>query len=165
MIDLQKGELRKPAASSRLHQAEFAQPICAAVQIGLVNIFKRYGVHPNAVVGQSSGEIAAAYTCGALSLPAALIVAYYRGQATKTQTENGAMAFVGLGMNETSRLLVSGVVVALENCPSNTVISGDRDKVEKVLEDIKTKMPHVPVRLYPIQTAYHSREYFFCLVQ
>lgn len=151
-----EGELRKPAESSRLYQAEFAQPICAAVQIGLANIFKRYGVHPNAVVGQSSGEIAAAYTCGALSLPAALIVAYYRGRATKTQTENGAMAFVELGMNEVSRLLIDGVVVALENSPGNTVISGDRDKVEEVLEGIKKEMPHISVFLLPISTAYHS---------
>lgn len=141
-----------------MYQAEFAQPICAAVQIGLANIFKRYGVHPNAVVGQSSGEIAAAYTCGALSLPAALIVAYYRGRATKTPTDNGAMAFVELGMNEVSRLLIDGVVVALENSPDNTVISGDRDKVEEVLEGIKKEMPHISVCLLPISTAYHSRE-------
>lgn len=142
-----------------MYQAEFAQPICTAVHIGLANVFKRSGVHPNAVLGHSSGEIAAAYTSGALSLPAALVVAYYRGYVTKRQTEDGAMASIGLGMNETSRLLNDGVVIAYENSLSNMTISGDRKKVEKVLEGIQKEMPNAFSRILQVNNTYHSRKW------
>lgn len=119
-----------------MYQAEYALPICTAVQIGLTNIFKRYGVHPDAVVGHSSGEIAAAYASGALSLQAAIIIAYYRGFVTKDQTEDGAMASIGLGSSKTSKLLRNRIVVACENSPSNTTVAGGRREVESLVEDI-----------------------------
>ncbi len=143
-----------------MNQAEFSQPICTAIQIGLVNVFKRYGVRPDAVVGHSSGEIAAAYTSGALSLTAALVVAYYRGYVLKkTATGAGAMAAIGLGMNETANLLQDGVVAACENDPSNTTISGASDKVEKILKDIRMEMPNVFCRELKVDKAYHSRKW------
>ena len=143
-----------------MNQAEFSQPICTAIQIGLVNVFKRYGVRPDAVVGHSSGEIAAAYTSGALSLTAALVVAYYRGYVLKkTATGAGQMAAIGLGMNETANLLDDGVVAACENDPSNTTISGASDKVEKILKDIRKEMPNVFCRELKVDKAYHSRKW------
>ena len=142
-----------------MDQAEFSQPICTAIQIGLVNVFKRYGVRPDAVVGHSSGEIAAAYTSGALSLTAAMAVAYCRGYVMKKATEAGAMAAIGLGMNETANLLEDGVVVACENDPSNTTISGDSDKLEKMLKDIRMGMPDTFCRELKVDKAYHSRKW------
>ena len=143
-----------------MSQAEFSQPICTAIQIGLVNVFTRYGVRPEAVVGHSSGEIAAAYTSGALSLTAALVVAYYRGYVMKkTATKAGAMAAIGLGMNETANHLKDGVVVACENDPSNTTISGDSDKLEEILKDIQRDMPNVFCRQLKVDKAYHSRKW------
>jgi acyl transferase domain-containing protein len=64
--------------TGQIHRAELAQPLCTAVQIALVNAMARCGIRPNAVIGHSSGEIAAAYATGALSLSEAMIVAYYR---------------------------------------------------------------------------------------
>ena len=143
-----------------MNQAEFSQPICTAIQIGLVNVFKRYGVRPDAVVGHSSGEIAAAYTSGALSLTAALVVAYYRGYVMKkTATVAGAMAAIGLGMNETANLLQDGVLVACENDPSNTTISGDSYRLERILKDIRIEMPDVFCRELKVDKAYHSRKW------
>lgn len=143
-----------------MNQAEFSQPICTAIQIGLVNVFKRYGVRPDAVVGHSSGEIAAAYTSGALSLTAALVVAYYRGYVMKkTAAEDGAMAVIGLGMNETANLLEDGVVVACENDPSNTTISGESGQLEKMLKDFQKNMPNVFCRKLNVDKAYHSRKW------
>ena len=53
-------ELCKPADNSRLLQSRFSQPICAALQLGIVELLRAWGISPSAVVGHSSGEIVAA---------------------------------------------------------------------------------------------------------
>ena len=57
--------------------------MCTAVQIALVDALSAIGVHPSAVVGHSSGEIAAAYASGAISAEEAITVVLHRGAATK----------------------------------------------------------------------------------
>lgn len=52
-------ELVKNHQESRVYQPEFSQPLCTAVQIGIVNLLYESGFHFDAVVGHSSGEIAA----------------------------------------------------------------------------------------------------------
>lgn len=59
---------------------EHSQPLCTALQIALFELLKRFNITASAVVGHSSGEIAAAYAAGALSLPLACKIAYFRGQ-------------------------------------------------------------------------------------
>jgi acyl transferase domain-containing protein len=44
----------------RLHRPEFSQPLCTALQLALVNLLRSFDIKPDAVVGHSSGEIAAA---------------------------------------------------------------------------------------------------------
>ncbi|KAL8721904.1 MAG: hypothetical protein Q9225_001500 [Loekoesia sp. 1 TL-2023] len=93
-------ELQKSSRTSQVQKAELSQPLCTAVQIGLVDLFATIGVEPAAVVGHSSGELAAAYAAGALTAKEAVIGAYQRGQAAKLQNRKGAMAAVGLGWDE-----------------------------------------------------------------
>ncbi|KAF2463775.1 FabD/lysophospholipase-like protein [Lindgomyces ingoldianus] len=59
---------------------QFGQPLCTALQIALFELLKRFNVTTVAVVGHSSGEIAAAYSIGALSLESACKVVYHRGR-------------------------------------------------------------------------------------
>ncbi len=47
--------------------------------MALVDLLAHWNVRPNAVVGHSSGEIAAAYAKGSLSREQAWLVAYHRG--------------------------------------------------------------------------------------
>lgn len=63
-----EGTLRESSDTAQIHQVTRSQPLCTAVQIGLVNILSSWGVAPSAVVGHSSGEIAAAYTSGLIRL-------------------------------------------------------------------------------------------------
>lgn len=44
-----------------IDKPEYSQPICTAIQIALVELLESFGIVPKAVVGHSSGEIAAAY--------------------------------------------------------------------------------------------------------
>ncbi|KAL7934550.1 putative polyketide synthase [Trichoderma chlorosporum] len=149
-------ELRRSSEDSRIQQPEFSQPICTALQIGLVNLLKAWGVNPAAVVGHSSGEIGAAYAAGALSLEAAIIIAYYRGQVTQYHGRIGAMAAVGLGREEVTPYLQDGVVMACENSPKSVTLSGDADNLDVVISSIKKDMPDCFARKLRVERAYHS---------
>ncbi|KAF9872330.1 polyketide synthase [Colletotrichum karsti] len=150
-------ELMKPAESSSLHKAYLAQPVCTAVQVALVDTLKEAGViQAFAVVGHSSGEMAAAYASGRLTAKEAIIAAYYRGIASSEVTKSGAMAAVGMGRAQTSKFLVEGVVIACENSPSSVTVSGDADRVEEVLAEIRKTHPEVLARTLKVEKAYHS---------
>jgi len=73
------GELLKSAEDSRLSQSRFSQPLCAALQLGIVDLLTAWGIEASAVVGHSSGEIVAAYAAGSISFENSIICAYYRG--------------------------------------------------------------------------------------
>lgn len=47
--------------SSRIDQPALSQPVCTALQVALVDLLHHFRMNPSAVVGHSSGEIAAAY--------------------------------------------------------------------------------------------------------
>lgn len=151
--------MSKPADSSQLGRAELAQPLSTIVQIGLVNALKRLGVRPQAVVGHSSGEIAAAYAAEALTLREAVAAAYYRGYVSKQSATPGGMAAIGLGAEETLKYLPDRVVVACENSPSSTTISGDADQLQVALANIKKGQPDAFARALQVEMAYHSRKF------
>ena len=130
------------------------------MQIALYHQFERLGVVPESVIGHSSGEIAAAYAAGYLNLKDAMIVAYYYGHVTSKKQLNGAMAAVNLSVDQVNGFLLDGCVVACENSPTSTTISGDADVVEHVMSAIKASNPDVSARKLRIDVAYHSRTLF-----
>lgn len=150
-------ELKKIGHESSLSKAEYAQPLCTIIQIALVNLLRRFGISPSAVVGHSSGEIAAAYAANALTAKEAVLTAYYRGLITTQCSHNGAMAAVGLGRAEVSLYLERGVVVACENSQTSVTLSGDSDGIDYVIEQLKDENPGIFVRrLKTGGMAYHS---------
>ncbi|EOD50626.1 putative polyketide synthase protein [Neofusicoccum parvum UCRNP2] len=151
-----RAELLKDPASSRIHEPEFSQPLCTALQIALVNLWAELGMAPDSVVGHSSGEIGAAYVSGALSAGEAIIAAYFRGQAAKNQKRQGAMAAVGMGAEAVQPFLVDGVVVACENSSASVTISGDKEAVDAVVQTIAREQPDTFVRHMKVLQAYHS---------
>lgn len=151
-------ELLKPKSKSQISKAEFSQPLCTVIQVALVNLLRSWGVEPSAVVGHSSGEIAAAYATGGLTCREAILAAYFRGLATKTKLADGAMAAVGLGAEEVRPYLVEGVKIACENSPNSTTISGDREALDSLVSTIQRKSPDVFIRALQVDNAYHSRE-------
>ncbi|CAG7923142.1 unnamed protein product [Penicillium olsonii] len=149
-------ELQKPAETSRLSSAELSQPLCTAIQIALVDEFAAIGVRPTAVVGHSSGEIAAAYATGAISAYEAITIAFYRGQVTKLQSKSGAMVAIGMGVEDVEKYLEPGVVVACQNSPKSVTLAGDGEAVGLVAHRIKEMDPDALVRLLKVDKAYHS---------
>ncbi|KAJ4338020.1 hypothetical protein N0V95_008171 [Ascochyta clinopodiicola] len=118
----------------------------SAIQIGLVKLFKRWGVNLDAVVGHSSGDFATAYAAGGITMSNAILAAYFRGLATKAKLAEGGMAAVGLGAEDVRPLLISGVVVACENSSSSTAVSDDRVALNEFVSTLQKDMPNVLVR-------------------
>jgi acyl transferase domain-containing protein len=154
-----KPELIKVGALCFLRKATYAQPIVTAVQIALVNLLRSWGISPAAVIGHSSGEMAAAYAAGAITAEEAIIIAYYRGQVTRKVTSEGGMVAVGLGREEVTPFLTKGVVIACENSGSSVTLSGDQEALSSVCESIEGAIPDVFVRKLQVEMAYHSRKY------
>lgn len=149
-------ELLKPARASRVETAQLSQPACTAIQLATINCLFAIGIKPKAVVGHSSGEIAAAYAAGALTAEEAITAAWLRGAATLEQKRKGAMAAIGLGWNDVESFLIPGVVRACENSPKSVTLSGDADKLAGVVLEIHKAHPDVLARMLKVDKAYHS---------
>ncbi|OJJ41665.1 hypothetical protein ASPWEDRAFT_167672 [Aspergillus wentii DTO 134E9] len=113
-------------------------------------------ITPYAVVGHSSGELAAAYTAGKLTAREAFIFAFYRGVLSEHVKKTGGMAAVGMCKEETNQFLVPGVAIACDNSPSSVTISGDLEELVNVIQAIKKPRPDVLVRQLKVDLAYHS---------
>ncbi|KAF1830190.1 hypothetical protein BDW02DRAFT_633855 [Decorospora gaudefroyi] len=151
-----EGELLKPGKKSRLSLAEFAQPLCTAVQVALVDTLRSVGIEADAVVGHSSGEIAAAYAAGALTAGEAIVAALYRGIVANKQSRPGAMAALGMSVAETERFLIPQTGIACDNSPRSATISGDAHKIDEVLTAIRAHRPDTLARKLQVDKAYHS---------
>jgi acyl transferase domain-containing protein len=125
----------------------------------LINLLQHLGIVPAAVVGHSSGEIAAAYAAGAIGMKEALLISHYRGAATSISTHPGAMGAVGLGRQDAERLLIGDAVIACENSRSSVTISGNVNDVEASLRNISQLRPGVLARTLKVDKAYHSSKF------
>ncbi|KAJ0330269.1 hypothetical protein COL5a_003329 [Colletotrichum fioriniae] len=162
-------ELSKDADKSRLGEAELAQPLCTALQIAQVDILTASGIRLDAVVGHSSGEIAATYAAGLISRKAAMQIAYYRGfyaHLARAGTKvGGGMLAVGLSLSAASELcrqpaFVGRLVVAASNAPQSCTLSGDRDAVAEAKEQLERD--NIFARPLLVDTAYHSHHMAAC---
>jgi len=122
-------ELLADQADSRLSDIGVIQPAIFAVQVALAALWRSWGVEPEAVVGHSLGEVAAAHVAGALSLDDAAQVICGRARLLRRAKGNGAMVAAELSLAE-ARELIAGqqdrVAVAASNSHRSTVLSGDR---------------------------------------
>lgn len=156
-------ELQRDAEHSRVNDASISIPICVALQIALVQLLRAWGIVPTAVTSHSSGEIAAAYAAGALSMKSAMAAAYYRAVLTAKEnlhrTTNGGMVAVGVGIEQTEAYLakVTGggrAVAACINSPSSVTVAGDVSAVQEI-EDMM-KVDGIFARRLRVDSAYHS---------
>lgn len=134
-------ELSRPQSCSRVTEAAIAQPACTAVQILLVRMLRAAGIQFSAVVGHSSGEIAAAFAAGYLDARDAIRIAYYRGVHLKfvggPNGERGAMVAVGASYEEAHILcnrdeFRGKICVAASNSASSVTLSGDTAAIFEV---------------------------------
>ncbi|MFI0907716.1 type I polyketide synthase [Streptomyces sioyaensis] len=134
-----------------LERADVVQPVLFAVMVSLAELWRSFGVRPDAVVGHSQGEIAAACVAGALTLDDAARIVALRSQAIARVAGSGGMASVGMPADEVRAHLErwhGQIGVAAVNGPSSTVISGEVTALEDaitLLADAGARVRRVPV--------------------
>ncbi|MEM7050084.1 MAG: type I polyketide synthase [Acidobacteriota bacterium] len=151
-----RDEIERPPETSRLARTEFAQPALFSLQVALTELWRSWGVAPEAVVGHSLGEAAAAWACGALELAAAARVVAERCRRMATLEGRGAMLAVELSAAEAAAWERPGVRIAALNGPRSTVLSGDSEVVAEVQRELAAEA--IRCRSLAVRCAFHSHQ-------
>ncbi len=151
--------LRGDAEPGLLDRVDVLQPATFAVMVGLAAVWASAGVVPDAVVGHSQGEIAAACVAGALTLEDAARVVALRSQAIAAKLSGrGGMASVALPPGDAAARLApwaDRVEVAAVNGPASVVIAGDAEALDAALEALEGQGARV--RRVAVDYASHTR--------
>ncbi|MFG3009256.1 type I polyketide synthase [Streptomyces cinerochromogenes] len=142
-----------------LDRVDVVQPASFAVMVGLAAVWASVGVVPDAVVGHSQGEIAAACVAGALSLEDAARIVAVRSQVIAGELAGrGGMASVALSEGEAASRIAAWegrVEVAAVNSPTSVVIAGDAEALDEALAALEGD--GVRVRRVAVDYASHTR--------
>ena len=113
-----------------LEAAQVAQPALWAVMVSLAAVWRAAGVVPDAVIGHSQGEIAAATVAGMLSLEDAARVVAVRGRALSGLGVAGGMVSVLMPEGRVRELMApwgDRLALAAVNGPAAVVVSGQAE--------------------------------------
>ena len=132
-------------------------------QVGLTELWKLYGIHPQAVVGQSVGEVAAAYCAGYLDLDSAVRLIYHRSNELR-KVEGGRMIVVrNIRVEQVERICkeVTGVNIAVYLSPKSCTVAGEESAITELehrLECLKgeSQESRVKISKLAVKCAYHS---------
>ncbi|MDA2920403.1 SDR family NAD(P)-dependent oxidoreductase [Desulfobacterota bacterium AH_259_B03_O07] len=149
-------ELNKDEAHSRLNEMQVVQPILFAMQVSLDALWRSWGIVPDAVIGHSLGETAAAHIAGILNLEDAIQVICNRSILVHERASGqGGMAIVELPVDEVRGILSDYknlLSIAASNSPKTTVVSGYADAIQ----DFRDTLDRKDIFCQIIQIAYAS---------
>jgi acyl transferase domain-containing protein len=123
---------------------------------------ENHSIHPHWVVGHSSGEIAAAYVAGLLTLDNTIKIAYFHGQAAQGACDT-VKERMGIMATELDPQIISKYFIGLEdkvhitchNSPSNITLTGVLSTLEKVQAHLQQDK-HA-CHILQINIPYHSK--------
>ncbi|MFD9499444.1 SDR family NAD(P)-dependent oxidoreductase [Streptomyces sp. NPDC060035] len=140
-----------------LDRIDVVQPVLFAVMVSLARVWRSLGVTPDAVIGHSQGEIAAACAAGALTLPDAAKIVALRSRLLATSTQDGGMAGIVAAEDRVRELLgpwESRVAIAAVNGPYSTTVSGEASAVRELVAHCASQ--GVRARWIPASVPGHS---------
>jgi acyl transferase domain-containing protein/acyl carrier protein len=145
------------ADAAELDRTELAQPALFAVEVALTELLRSWGIVPDAVLGHSVGEYAAAYAAGVFSLEDGCRLIAERGRLMGALGGEGAMIAVRCDAARVASLVepvADRVSIAAYNGPRNVVVSGDADAVRAIGRTLEA----VGVEVKPLRVshAFHS---------
>nr|BFE77395.1 hypothetical protein GCM10020092_106960 [Actinoplanes digitatis] len=148
--------LRQADGAPCLDRVDVVQPASFAVMVSLAAMWQAHGVRPDAVVGHSQGEIAAATVVGALSLSDGARVVALRSQAIgATLAGTGAMMSVALSAEDAARRIEgTGLSLAAINGPGAVVVCGPVGPLDELAGRLTAE--DVRVRRIAVDYASHS---------
>lgn len=122
-----------------LRSTEHAQPAIFAIQVGLSRLWRSWGVRPDAVLGHSMGEVAAAVDAGALELADALRLIVARGRLMQESAGAGQMAAVELSEADAADRLsdTPEVCIAAVNGPRSVVLAGPTAALSRAVANLR----------------------------
>jgi phthiocerol/phenolphthiocerol synthesis type-I polyketide synthase E len=140
--------------AERLNRTELAQPAVFVIDYAMAKLWMSWGIVPDAVIGHSLGEYAAACIAGVLPLDDALALVADRARIIQ-QLPGGAMLAVSVDETTLRPMLPPDVQIATLNAPGLTVVAGP-DAAVDALEKTLSERGHVARRV-PTTHAFHSR--------
>jgi acyl transferase domain-containing protein/acyl-CoA synthetase (AMP-forming)/AMP-acid ligase II/acyl carrier protein/NAD(P)-dependent dehydrogenase (short-subunit alcohol dehydrogenase family)/SAM-dependent methyltransferase len=140
-----------------LDRTRYTQPALFAIEYALGKLWMSWGIVPSVMMGHSAGEYVAACLAGVFSLEDGLKLVAERGRLMEEKTGDGEM-FTIFADESTTRNLLKGfedrVSIASMNSPVKTVISGDKEAVNKVIAQLDQKQ--IEYKKINVSIASHS---------
>lgn len=142
---------------SVLSQTAYTQPALFAIEYALSELWRSWGIVPEAVLGHSVGEYAAACVAGVMSLDDAIRLIAARGRLMQALSERGAMASIRASEQRVRALLngrADGLSIAAINGPNLVVVSGLESAVIEICTALGAE--GVQTRRLDVSHAFHS---------
>ncbi len=143
---------------STLRQTQNAQPAIGAVSVGVLNILNHFSVEPTAAIGHSYGELTALSAAGVYNTETLHRLSRIRGELMAAgEGDRGSMLAVVASYEQVESLLKENnieLIIANHNSPSQVVLSGATDQVERFAKIAKVEKIRA-IKL-PVAAAFHS---------
>jgi microcystin synthetase protein McyG len=140
-----------------LHDTAWTQPALFAVEYGLAQLWRSWGIEPAAVTGHSVGEYVAACVAGVYSFEDGLRLIAERGRLMGALPPGGRMASVfasRAAVEEAIAPFAGAISIAALNGPENIVIAGTAEAVDAMVESFVAR--GIRARALLISLAAHS---------
>ncbi|MEZ5410407.1 MAG: SDR family NAD(P)-dependent oxidoreductase [Acidimicrobiales bacterium] len=133
-----------------------AQPGNFLLQAALHDLLVAEGIRPDAVIGHSAGEVAAAYAAGIYTLEEAARVAVVRGRLQATLAGRGVMLAVGLSEAEAAEAIADlpGVSLAAINDHQAVTVAGDASQIAELEQRMRDQ--RIFAKTLRVEVPYHS---------
>lgn len=153
-------ELLAEEVNSHMHLTDYAQPLLFSIQVALTQWLAVKGFEPDYVIGHSVGEVAAAWSSGALELNDAISVIVARSAAQALTRGTGRMAVVAMPVDEIQTVLAqldltTSVELACFNANESITLAGALSHLAKIEDYCKSQQRFY--RLLDLDYAFHSR--------
>ncbi len=161
LIEMLENESEK---SVELSDPKIVQPLLFAIQVAVVTLLKHWGISPDAVLGHSIGEVAAAHCSGLLSLEDAVKVIHYRSSLQCTVTGGKMLVVSNMAVSEVLKILEKSnsgrVCLAAYNSPQSCTLSGDADDIDRLHQNLSNSVSGKDLFLciLDVPAAYHSHK-------
>jgi acyl transferase domain-containing protein/acyl carrier protein len=151
-------ELNASTERSRLDEPAVVQPVLFAVATSLAVLYGSWGIFPDAVLGHSFGEIAAAVVSEAITLEEGVRIVCARGRLTQKRAGHGGVAIVGLPSKDVRELLLSydALEIGGENSPTSTLVTGAVAQLDALVSELTPR--EVFARRVNMAYASHGRD-------
>uniref|UniRef100_A0AAZ3QVB3 Malonyl-CoA:ACP transacylase (MAT) domain-containing protein n=1 Tax=Oncorhynchus tshawytscha TaxID=74940 RepID=A0AAZ3QVB3_ONCTS len=154
--------LESESESKDFSKPDVVQPLLFAIQVGIASLFKHWGIKPDAILGHSVGEVAAAHCSGLLSLEDAVKVIYFRSTLQSKVTGGKMLVVSNMAVSEVLNLLppyLNKVCLAASNSPQSCTLAGDADAIDSLHQKLSSsvKSKNLFLHVLDVPAAYHSQ--------